>query len=86
MPRLPRPARERRCSYSPPAPAAAAPEPRAHRAPSRRGRKAVTIYLDTAAHRQLRMLGLETDRSGQDLLVEALNDLFQKHGKARIAD
>ena len=32
------------------------------------------------------MLGLETDRSGQDLLVEALNDLFQKHGKARIAD
>ena len=69
-----------------PAPTAAEPEPHAQRAPSRRGRKAVTIYLDTAAHRQLRMLGLETDRSGQDLLVEALNDLFQKHGKARIAD
>ena len=69
-----------------PAPAAAAPETHAHLAPSRRGRKAVTMYLDPAAHRQLRMLGLETDRSGQDLLVEALNDLFQKHGKARIAD
>ena len=69
-----------------PAPTSAEPEPHAHRAPSRRGRKAVTIYLDTAAHRQLRMLGLETDRSGQDLLVEAVNDLFQKHGKARIAD
>ena len=45
-----------------PAPTAAEPEPHAQRAPSRRGRKAVTIYLDTAAHRQLRMLGLETDR------------------------
>ena len=54
--------------------------------PSRRGRKAVTIYLETEVHRQLRMLGLETNRSGQDLLVEAVNELFQKHGKARIAD
>ena len=40
----------------------------------------MTIYLDTAAHRQLRMLALETDRSCQALLVEALNDLFQTHG------
>ena len=54
-----------------PAPTAAEPEPHTHRAPSRRGRKAVTIYLDTAAHRQLRMLGFETERSGPDLLVEA---------------
>ena len=70
---------------APPAPAPE-PEPHAHRAPSRRGRKAVTIYLDTAAHRQLRMLALEQSRSVQDLMTEATNDLFQKHGKARIAD
>ena len=57
----------------------------AGRSPSRRGRKAVTIYLDTAAHRQLRLLAIEQDRSGQDLVVEAINDLFGKHGKARIA-
>ena len=71
---------------APPAPSDRKPEPDAHRAPSRRGRKAVTIYLDTAAHRQLRMLALEQSRSVQDLMTEATNDLFQKHGKARIAD
>ena len=43
---------------APPAPAPE-PEPHAHRGPSRRGRKAVTIYLDTAAHRQMRKLALE---------------------------
>ena len=32
-------------------------------APSRRGRKAVTIYLYTAAHRELRMLTLKQSRS-----------------------
>ena len=62
------------------------PEHHAHRAPSRRGRKAVTIYLDTAAHRQLRMLALEQDSSVQHLAIEAFNDLFQKHRKPRIAD
>ena len=71
---------------APPAPSDREPEPDAHRAPSRRGRKAVTIYLDTAAHRQLRMLALEQSRSVQNLMTEATNDLFQKLGKARIAD
>ena len=71
---------------APPAPQAPGPEPDAPRTPSRRGRKAVTIYLDTAAYRQLRMLALEQSRSVQDLMTEATNDLFQKHGKARIAD
>ena len=51
-----------------------------------RGRKAVTIYLDTAGHRQLRLLALEQSRSVQDLMTEATKDLFQKHGKARIAN
>lgn len=56
-----------------------------YRAPSRRGRKALTVYLDPAAHRQMRLLGLEQGRSGQDLVVEALNDLFRKNGKPPIA-
>ena len=56
------------------------------RSPSRRGRRAVTVYLDAAAHRQLRLLAVEQGRSGQDLAVEAINDLFGKYGKARIAD
>ena len=53
--------------------------------PGRSGRKAVTVYLDPAAHRQLRLLALEQDRSGQDLVMEAIDDLFGKHGKARLA-
>ena len=71
---------------APPASSTPEPDPHAHRAPSRRGRRAVTVYLDPAAHRQLRLLALEQNRSVQDLSVEATNDLFQKHGKARIAD
>ena len=71
---------------APPAPQAPEPEPDSHCAPSRRGRKAVTTYLDTAAHRQLRMLALKQSRSVQGLMTEATNDLFQKHGKARITD
>ena len=57
-----------------------------YRAPSRRGRKALTVYLDPAAHRQMRLLGLEQSRSGQDLIIEALNDLFRKNGKPPIAN
>ena len=34
----------------------------------------------------LPMLALEQDSSVQHLAVEAFNDLFQKHGKPRIAD
>ena len=57
----------------------------ASRAPSRVGLKAVTVYVDPAAHRQLRILAIETDTSSQALLVDAVNDLFQKHSKPRIA-
>ncbi len=62
------------------------PESVAHRAPSRLGRKAVTIYLETEAHQQLKMLALNEGRSVQALMVEATNDLFEKHRVPRIAD
>ena len=32
------------------------------------------------------MLAFKQSRSVQDLMTEATNDLFQKHGEARIAD
>ena len=32
------------------------------------------------------MLALEQSRSVQDLMTEATNDRFQKHGQGRIAD
>ena len=69
-----------------PVPEAAAPDPApAARPPSRAGLKALTLYVDPAAHRQLRMLAIETNMSAQALLVEAVNDLFQKQGKLGVA-
>jgi hypothetical protein len=52
---------------------------------SREGKKAIAGFFDPAVSRQLKQIGLEKDMSVQDLLREALNDLFEKHGRARIA-
>ena len=57
-----------------------APQP-----PSRRGRRAVTIYVDPAAHQQLRMLGIELEQSTQALVTEGINAVFERHGKPPIA-
>lgn len=52
---------------------------------SRSGQRVVTFYVKPEAHKQLRLLGLEQGSSVQELMTEALNDLFGKHGKSRIA-
>ncbi len=54
------------------------------RAPSREGQRAVTLYVRPEAHKQLRLLAVENGASIQDLMSEALNDLFSKHGRSRI--
>ncbi len=41
--------------------------------------------LKKDAWRQLRMLGLEQDKSGQVLLVEAVNLLFKEYAKPQVA-
>lgn len=53
--------------------------------PSRRGKKPLTVYLDPAVIKQLKMIGLESDSTNQDMVIEALNDFFTKHGKPPIA-
>ena len=54
--------------------------------PSRVGKKAVTGHFDPAVSKQLKQLLLDQDRhSLQELLAEALNDLFQKYHKPPIA-
>ena len=53
--------------------------------PSREGKKAIAGFFDPAVSRQVKQIGLEKDMSVQDLLREALNDLFEKYGRARIA-
>ena len=65
-------------------PEPALPDPpgpaQARRPPSRRGLRSVAVYLPPEAHKQLRLLAVNQDRSLQDLAIEALDDLFQKHG------
>jgi hypothetical protein len=55
-------------------------------APSRRGQVQLAGYFDPAVIKQFKMLALELDASAQYLLAVALNDLFEKHGRPRIAD
>ena len=65
---------------------APAPQPEAHtrRPPSRRGLKALTVWVDPAVHQQVRMMALEQNRSAEDMLREAVADLFQKYGRPRL--
>lgn len=79
-------------AHSPQQPAAVVPIESAHsesrspgaRAPSREGQRAVTLYVRPEAHKQLRLLSVEHGASVQDLMSEALNDLFRKHGRSQI--
>ena len=47
---------------------------------SRTGKKLIAGHFDPNVHRQLKQLSVSADTSIQDLLAEALSDLFQKHG------
>ena len=67
------------------APAAAGDDHAAPQPPSRRGRRAITIYVDPAAHQQLRILGIELEQSTQKLVTEGINAVFERHGKPPIA-
>jgi hypothetical protein len=55
------------------------------RIPSRIGKKSIAGFFDPAVSRQLKQIALEEDSSVQELLREALNDLFERRGKSRIA-
>jgi hypothetical protein len=55
------------------------------RPPSRAGRKPVTAYVDKTAHKQLRSLGIDLEKSTQGMIIDALNDYFERHGLDRLA-
>ncbi len=55
------------------------------RVPGRRGKKTIAGFFDPAASRQLKQIALEEGTNVQELLREAINDLFEKRGKSRIA-
>ena len=53
--------------------------------PCRNGKRVVAGYFDPAVSKQLRQIALDEDTSLQDVLREAINDLFSKKGKPPIA-
>jgi hypothetical protein len=53
--------------------------------PGSEKRKGLTLRLNHAAWRQLRQLALDEERSAHELLIDALNDYFEKSGKPRSA-
>ena len=53
--------------------------------PSREGKVPVQFHLNKDAHRQLKIVCAETDRSQQDICIEALNAWFQMNDKPPIA-
>jgi hypothetical protein len=55
-------------------------------APSRRGKKAIAAYFDPAVRRQLALLAAREGRTRADLLAEALDLLFERHGRPPIAE
>jgi antitoxin-like ribbon-helix-helix protein len=64
-----------------PAPAA----PRAAVAPSRASAKPITAFYPEEVRDQLKILAAEQRRSMENMLAEALNELFAKYGKPEIA-
>ncbi len=69
----------------PPATEPTRPPMASRRAPSREGKRTLSIYLDPLAWKQLRQLALDTETTTQALGEEAVNLLFTKHGLNRTA-
>lgn len=55
-----------------------------YRQPSRDGTAPITAHFPKEVRRQLKGLANELDRTMHDLIAEAFNDLFAKHGKVEI--
>jgi hypothetical protein len=60
----------------------ATPPPESAPEEAKRGQ---TLRLSTEAWRQLKLLAIERTTTSHTLLIEAVNALFQKHGKPPIA-
>lgn len=55
-------------------------EGRRYHAATREGMKRITTVVAPGEHRRLKRLSADTDRSIEELVREALADLFAKHG------
>jgi hypothetical protein len=68
-----------------PAAASLDERPTGYYAATRAGKKKATATLSSEAHQQLKFLAVEQGGTVEGLLIEAINDLFQKHGKPMVA-
>jgi hypothetical protein len=57
----------------------------AYRQPGRAGTKPITVHFPKIVRDQLKILAVKEDASMQDLVAEAFNDFFAKHGMPEIA-
>jgi hypothetical protein len=53
--------------------------------PGRDGRQFIAAHVLPDAAKQFKLLAVQNDKTTQDLLIEAINDLFAKYGLSRIA-
>jgi hypothetical protein len=60
-------------------------KPSSRRSGSRLGTKLIGGHFDRVASQQLKILAAENDTTAQELLREALNDLFVKYGRSAVA-
>ena len=63
-----------------------AAERKTMQAPSRLGRVQLSVHVAMPVRKELRLLATQLDVTLQHLLCQAINDLFEKNGKARVAD
>lgn len=63
----------------------AEPKRKSQVAASRQGKVVMQGHFSKAAHNQMRMLAIETDKSIQELMEDAVNALFTLHNKPPIA-
>jgi len=66
-------------------PAPVLPASHASRPPARQGKKMIALYVDPAASLQLRSAALNTGRTLQAVMTEAIDDWFRKNGLPPIA-
>ncbi len=69
----------KRISREEPTPATTKPSP------GRQGKRVIAGHFDPAVSKQLKRLALDRDSTVQELLGEAINDLFRKHSQPPIA-
>ena len=58
---------------------------KSERPPSREGKTGFTVYLDEATHTQLKIMSIEQKTSMHDLMINAVNILFELNNKPPIA-